>query len=315
MLLLYRGENFDPNFYYHSGVDIDHSFLLSSGKKRILLTSKMNESLARSSFRGKVLVYTDAFELIKKLAGRKKVSADMLSLSARMAKRLGKVCHLKDASMELLSERARKKPEEVSCIRKAVRHTREVFDSLDFKKAKTELDLKKQILLATLEKGLEQAFEPIVATDRNSSFPHYRASNKKLGSLVLVDYGVKYEHYCSDLTRCFILGRDKRKESEYERLQDVCNSIVDALPELKKGKDVAKFAGKAIARQKFSEMIHSIGHGVGLEIHENPRLGAKSDDKIAGTVLAIEPAFYFPNKYGMRYEETVWFDGKRARIL
>ena len=315
MLLLYRGESFDPNFYYHAGVDIDHSFLLVDKRKKILLTSRMNESLARARFRGKVVVYSNPLAEIKRLARRRTVSADFFSLSARMAQKLKNACRLKDASLELLSRRAIKKPEEISCIRRAVRHTKEIFHSLDFGAARTEQDLRKQLLLSTMEAGLEPAFEPIVATGANTSFPHYRAGKKRLGPLVLVDYGVKYGHYCSDLTRCFILDGDRKKKEEYETLEGVCRDIVDALPRLKAGKDVARLSDKLMKKAGFPEMIHSIGHGVGLEIHESPRLGLKSGDPLAKSALAIEPAFYYPKKYGMRYEETVWFDGKKARIL
>lgn len=315
MLLLYRGEEFDPNFYYHSGVDIDHSFLLLDGRKKALLTSSMNYALARSSFRGRVVAFRDPLKSISKIAGRKALSVDKSSLSARMAERLRKLGRLKDASAELIARRAVKRPDEVSLVRKAARKTREIFHSLDFGKARTELDLKKQLLLATLEEGLEPAFEPIVATGSSTAFPHYRAGKRRLGSLVLVDYGVRCGHYCSDLSRCFILDGDRKRKAEYEKLEGVCHGIIDRLPELEKGKDVAKLSEKLLEKAGFPKLIHAIGHGVGLEIHESPHLGLKSEDKLAKTVLAIEPAFYYPGRYGMRYEETVWFDGKKARIL
>jgi Xaa-Pro aminopeptidase len=315
MLLLYRGEEFDPNFYYHSRVDIGHSFLLAAGGKKILFTSRMDESLARTEFKGRVVAYHDFIEALSPFIKRKSVLYDASSMSARMAERLGKICRLKDHSVELLALRGQKRPNEVSCIRKAARMTKEIFGSLDFNKAKTELDIKKQLLLATLELGLEPAFEPIVSTDENTSFPHFSAGNKRLGRLVLVDYGVKFNHYRSDLSRCFILDADRKKKAEYESLKNICHSIADALPDMEKGREVADFAEKEITGQKFPRMIHAIGHGVGLEIHEFPRLGMKSDDKIAKSVIAIEPAFYYPKKYGMRYEETIWFDGKKARIL
>ena len=131
----------------------------------------------------------------------------------------------------------------------------------------------------------------------------------------MIDYGVRYEHYCADLTRCFILDKDNSKTKEYEKLQDICYEIVDSLPNLRTGKDVAKLSEKLIAKAKFPKLIHSIGHGVGLDVHELPRLGMKSKDRItAGAMLAIEPAFYGKN-YGMRFEETICFNGKRARIL
>ncbi len=315
MLLLYRGESFDPDFFYHAGIDIDHAFFVSSGAKRAVLVPKMNEGIAKARFRGKVVAYDDPLKSLSKLIKGKTALCDASSMSMRMGKRLGKICRLKDYSVELLQERARKKPAEVSDIRKAVRLTKEILDSLDLKGARTELDLQRQLMVKTAEMGLEQAFEPIVATDISSSYPHYQATDKKLGSLVLVDYGVRWNHYCSDLTRVFILDNDRKKKEEYENLQGICHGIVDELPALEKGRDVAALSAKLIKRAGFPELIHSIGHGVGLEIHEFPRLGMKSDDPVADSVIAIEPAFYYPKKYGMRFEETIWFDGTRARIL
>ncbi len=315
MMLLYRGESFDANFFYHSGVDIDHSFFLADGGRKKLFTPKMNEGAARAAFKGRVVTYTDPMEALAPYIKRKTVLCDGASMSLRMSGRFSKICRSKDHSLELLKMRERKKPGEVNDIRKAVRETKEIFHALDLRKAKTELGLQKQIMVETAERGLEQAFDPIVATDLSTSYPHYKANNKKLGSLVLVDYGVRWNHYCADLTRCFILDGDRKKKAEYEKLENICHAITDELPELQKGKDVAKSAEAFIAEAGFPKMIHSIGHGVGLDIHEFPRLGMKSEDTIAGTALAIEPAFYYPKKYGMRYEETVWFNGKKARIL
>jgi len=313
MLLLNRGESFDANFYYHSGVDIDHAFFLANGAKRALFVPKMNQALARESFRGRVVGCSEVLaELKKNLRG--KVLCDASSLSAGWANRLQRFCKLKDYSNELLLMRLRKKKGEVAKISRAARHTKEIINSLDFKKAKTELGLKKQLLVATAELGLEPAFEPIVASGRTTAFPHYRAGNRKLGSVVLVDYGVTYEYYRADISRCFILDGDRKKKEEYEKLKDVCHSIIDSLPELRTGKDVAKLSARLMKKAGFPEMIHSIGHGVGLDIHELPHLNFKSKDKIAGAVMAIEPAFYL-KKYGMRYEETVYFDGKKSRIF
>lgn len=313
MLLLYRGENFDANFFYQSGVDIDHSFFLVNGDKKILFTPKMNESIAHSAFDGSVVAYTDPFAELSKYVKSKVVNVDG-AISARLWMRLSKLCKLKDYSAELLTIRAKKKPTEVTDVKKAVYYTKQIFASLDFNAAKTELDLKKQLLSRTLDLGLEPAFEPIVSTDKTTSYPHYQPGKKKLGSLILIDYGVRYNHYCSDLTRCFIKDGTRKKKEEYARLKQLCNSIVDELPNLETGKEVAAFSDKLIKKAGFPVLVHSIGHGVGLDIHESPRLGLKSADKIAGSILAIEPAFYYSN-YGMRYEETIWFNGKKGKIL
>jgi Xaa-Pro aminopeptidase len=314
MLLLHRGDGFDANFFRCSGVDIDHCFFLSHGGQRTLLVPKMNERIARATFRGRVAVYSDAMKDLKRLLHGRKACYDGASMSARMAVKIRRFCRLEDSAEALLEARARKGPEEVTQIRRAVRETKEIFSSIDWKAAKTEEDVHRQLLMMTLERGLEPAFTPIVATDRNTACPHYRAGRKKLGSLVMVDYGVRRGHYCADITRCFIRDNDAKKKEQYERLQDICYFLADALPGLEQGKDLAALAEELVSRAGFPKMPHSIGHGVGLDIHEFPRLGPKSKDVLAGAALAIEPAFYLKN-YGMRFEETVWYDGKRARIL
>ena len=313
-ILLYRGEEFDSNFYYHSGVDIDHCFLLIEGKKKVLFTSSMNEAIARDKFKGEIVVFRDPLSDLEKHIGKKQtVYCDLSSTSASLYQRLSKLFSIKNYSVELAKMRSKKTSEEVSKVSKAVKITKEILDSIDFSSLKTEKDLHKWLLIQTLEQDLEQAFTPIVSSGSNTRFPHYHSSDVKLGGLVLVDYGVRFDHYCADLTRCFILDNDKKKLSEYEKLQGVCNSIIDELSNLSLGKDVAKFSDETIAKAGFPKLIHSIGHGVGLDVHEVPSLGLKSTDPISGAILAIEPAFY--HKYGMRYEETIYFDGKKARIL
>jgi len=314
MLLLYQGEAFNANFFHESKLDIDHAFLLADGTRKTLLVSLMNAAYARSRFKGRVRVYKDAIKDLSALVKGRTAGFDASSMSFRMASRIRKSCRLKDVSQELLAARAKKTPAEASLVSRAVRETKEIFESLDWKSARTEQDIHRQLLLMTFERGLEPAFPPIVSSGTGTSFPHYTAQKKKLGPLVLVDYGVRYGHYCADLTRCFIRDNDRKKKEQYERLQDICVFIADALPGLDTGKDVAKLAGELVAKAGFPKMPHAIGHGVGLDIHEFPRLGPKSDDALAGATIAIEPSFYLKN-YGMRFEETVWFDGKRARIL
>lgn len=314
MLLLYRGEGFNPNFYYHAGVDIDHSFLVAGPRKRILLVPRLNASFAKKNFKGKVVVFEDAYKELSKYVKKRTVLADLSSMNARMAQRLSRICRLRDHTVPLLEQRAKKERAEVKNMARAARLTKKIFASLDFKSAKTELGLKKQLMVATAELGLKPAFEPIVSTGKNTSYPHYNAGNKRLGSLVLVDYGVRYRNYCSDLTRCFILDGDREKKARYEKLKNVCHSLVDALPDMETGKEVAVLAERLMKKEGFLEMIHSIGHGIGLAVHEFPRLSRKYDDKIRGTTFTIEPAVYLKS-FGLRFEEMVHFDGKKARIL
>ena len=309
MILLYRGNEFNTNFYYYSGIDIDHAFLVLP--KKIILVPKMNQKLAKKIFKGKVISYSNYSEELKKILG-KKTEIDGASLPTRVYLRLKKITKMGDSTERFFEERSKKKPQEISNIRRAVKETKEIIESVDFKKYKTEMDVKKYLLQETFERGLEPAFEPIVASGVNTSHPHHSSGKKKLKGPMMIDYGVKYNHYCGDITRCFML-KGKAKD-EYEKLQQVNSEIVDELCNLRNGKEVSLFAEKTVKKYGFPKMIHSIGHGIGLDVHEFPRLNRKYKDGIKGTSFAIEPGVY-GSKYGLRYEETIYFDGKKGRIL
>jgi len=307
VILLYRGNEFNTNFYYFSGIDIDHAFLVS----KTLLVPRMNQKLAKKMFKGKVIPYSNYNKELKKLLG-KKTEIDGASLPARVYLRLKKITKIEDSTEKFFEERSKKKPQEISNIRRAVKETKEIIESVDFKKYKTEMDVKKYLLKETFERGLEPAFEPIVAAGVNTSHPHHYSGKKKLKGHVMIDYGVKYNYYCGDITRCFML-KGKAKE-EYEKLQQVTGEIVDELGNLRSGNEVSLFAEKTVKKYDFPKMIHSIGHGIGLDVHEFPRLNKKYEDRIKGTTFAIEPGVY-GSRYGLRYEETIYFDGKKGRVL
>ena len=315
-ILLYRGEKFNSNFYYLAKFDIDHAFLLVNDSHKTLFVPKLNEALARELFDGKVIVYENALEELKKKI-KSKIYVDGSSLSMRLFEKLSAFCKPKDISENLSAMRAVKSSDEVKKIAKAAKITKEIFDSIDFSKMRTENDVKKFLLMQTLERDVQPAFEPIVATDSNSSFPHYKSGNVKLGDLLLIDYAVKYQHYCADVTRCFFFSRSKEnnnREDIYESLIEITKKIVNKLGKIKQGKEIGNYAETLLKEYKLPKMIHSIGHGVGLDVHESPSLGKKSKDKITKSALAIEPAVYFKD-YGLRYEETIYFDGAKAKVL
>ncbi|MDO8554749.1 MAG: Xaa-Pro peptidase family protein [Candidatus Micrarchaeota archaeon] len=311
-ILLYRGEQFNSNFYYFSNCDIDHSFFLLKDEKRYLFVPRMNERRAEEEFDGEIIVYKDIKE-IKKYAGDK-INCDFSSLSANLYLKLNKLFTIKDISEQLLQTRMVKSSEEVELIKKATEISKNIFANIDFSEMKTEMDVKHYLLASTLEQNVEPAFNPIVATDKNSALPHYEPGDVKLGSMVLVDYAVKYKNYCSDLTRCFFLKRDKRKEEAYESARLIFYDLIDAIPNLKTGKQLALLSEKLFKKAKLPSLIHSIGHGVGLDVHEFPRLSKKFNDNLSGAILAIEPAVYFKD-FGVRYEETLYFDGKTVKVL
>ena len=312
--LLYRGEHFNANFFHHSKVDVDHSFLFVDGENQTLLVPLMNLKAASAKFNGTAIPYRDVFKELKKLLKGKTIGVDGMHVGFAITEQLKKFCKPKDVSADLLRERMKKTEEELNKIKKACNATKEILESLEMKQGASEADIQKQLLLKTLDQSLEPAFEPIVAADSNSSFPHHKTSKAKINRMVLIDYGVRYENYCSDFTRCFFFGRDGKMKSAYQKVQDAFEKITEALPSLKSGHDLSAFQRRLFPKIGLPDLPHSIGHGIGLEVHEFPRLNRKSKDLIAGTTIAIEPSAYY-NDFGVRYENTLYFDGKKVQLF
>jgi Xaa-Pro aminopeptidase len=278
----------------------------------------MNYEQAKEEFPGKSVNCRQPLEEVKKFCKGKKVDVDLDFMKAGLYKELSSVCRLNDVSEKLLLERAVKRKDEVEKITKAARAAKKIFDGLDFSSMKTEGDVKKYLLGETAYAGLRPAFEPIVASDKNSRLPHYKGANGKIGSIVLIDYGVRFGHYCSDITRTYFLDDSryaKKAEEGYYSLKRIFGEVIRELPKAKTGKRLAEFSREQIIAHGLPEPIHSIGHGIGLEVHEMPWLRMKSKNSIPKrTTMAIEPGAYFKD-YGLRFEETIYFDGKKVKIL
>lgn len=164
--------------------------------------------------------------------------------------------------------------------------------------------------------GQEPAFTPIVAFGERSAFPHgpiqrgtARDRVLKNKDVVVIDLGVKVEGYCSDITRTFYIG----KEID-EKLQNVFESVINAktLAQSIMRPGVSCSYVDDIARDSLSNkglepyFIHSLGHGVGIDIHEPPRIGPGSQDQfVENNVVTCEPGVYFIGEWGVRMEDTV----------
>ena len=162
------------------------------------------------------------------------------------------------------------------------------------------------------------SFDTIVAFGAHAAVPHHETGDTKLkfGDEILIDFGCKVDGYCSDITRTFLFGDDKKHE-EFKELY----ARVLAAHELFKEKFRAGMTGRegdALARDYLAGygldkyFTHSLGHGIGLNIHEEPRLSPKSGTVFQdGMVFSDEPGVYFAGKAGIRIEDTVFLrDGK-----
>ena len=171
------------------------------------------------------------------------------------------------------------------------------------------------------------SFETIVASGVRSSLPHGRATTAKLPrrGFVTLDFGVVLDGYCSDMTRTVHLGRASAEERRvYEAVLEAQEAGVAAVREGVVTSDVDEAARGVLRRAGLDKWFtHSTGHGVGLEIHEGPRLARKqpgarkaaAETLKAGMVVTIEPGVYMPGKFGVRIEDTVLVTKTGCEIL
>ena len=209
--------------------------------------------------------------------------------------------------------RATKDSTEIRSIQGAQQITDEVFSILceRIRPGITEKELAAEIVYEHLRRGAERmSFDPIVAFGPHSALPHAQPSDQTLrkGDVVLLDFGCFYEGYASDMTRTLVVGH--ASETFREVYQIVLCAQEKALKILRANQlacAVDAAARRVIEEAGYGEFFtHSLGHGVGLEIHEWPRLSQFSEEPVPlHAVVTVEPGVYIPGQFGVRIEDLV----------
>ena len=301
-----KGES--ASFCYFSGCRVDGSYLVLKKNGGMLLTHEMNYAEAKKSCAYPVKKFgKKPAKDLKKACGRGNIGfapGEMSSARYLALRKMAKLALVNEGE-RIAETRGRKSRGEVKKIAAAARIAKKILLQLQPWKFGTEEELASHLKMAALAHGCDISFEPIVASGKNSAHPHHKSGSAKLGNFVLVDFGVKKNGYCSDFTRCYFRGKKVAEEqAAYEKCRKIYREIIDALQACKTGKDVALLSGKLLKKYGLPPLIHSIGHGIGMEVHEYPHLGVKSHEKIERAALAIEPAAYFA-RFGVRYEGMV----------
>ena len=159
------------------------------------------------------------------------------------------------------------------------------------------------------------SFESIVAFGENSSVPHHETGMRKLkyGDVILIDYGCKYGGYCSDCTRTYLFGDDKKHEDfkkAYASVLQAHNLVKEQLTCGMIGCEADAIARNYLKKQGLDKYFtHTLGHGIGINIHEFPALSPKSRDVLLnGMVFSDEPGVYLEGEYGIRIEDSITLD-------
>ena len=162
------------------------------------------------------------------------------------------------------------------------------------------------------------SFESIVASGIRSSLPHGQASNKVIleGEPITIDFGSKL-NYCSDITRQVYNGNDSQVLKIINTVHTAMKASIDAAKPGMKCSALDAVARDYISSEGFGNYFtHSLGHGVGIDVHEQPRLSQGSTDTLEeGMVVTIEPGIYIPGQYGARLEDTILITKNGARSL
>lgn len=212
-----------------------------------------------------------------------------------------------------------KREDEVQNIRQAAKLTDQCFDFIlgKLKPGITEAEFAWKIESFFRKKGASIAFSPIVAFGKNSSQPHYRPGSdlrKPQGQtlsktdIVLLDFGARVNGYCADMTRVVFLGHPKDEWAKaYDVVLKAQQKALDLLKEgVRSGATLDAAAKEVIAETHLPPYPHSLGHNVGLAIHEGPRLTVKKDETLKpGMIFTIEPGVYIEGQYGIRIEDLV----------
>jgi Xaa-Pro aminopeptidase len=221
------------------------------------------------------------------------------------------------------SLRERKDDGEIAHLREAVRIAEHALERTvsRVKAGMTELDV-----CGILEGELRACgsrshpFETIIASGERSALPHARSSERAVGpgDLLLIDFGAESGGYCSDITRTFVVGKASPEQRElHDVVREANASASGGVRAGMRGKDADALARGYIERRGWGEEFgHSLGHGIGLEVHEAPRLSRTNDSPLpVGAVVTIEPGIYRPRWGGVRIEDDVLLTSEGAEVL
>ncbi len=320
------------NLRYLTGFTGSSGLLLLTAGRAVLITDFRYAIQAPEETAGAVEVAVEANNLWDRLrrliesGPRCRLGFERERLTVREAERLSKIDHAEPVPTANLVETLRqvKDAGEVEAIRAAATLAQEALAEIlpTVRVGETEQAVAARLELALRLRGSEwHPFETIVAAGPRSALPHARPSNRPIGrgEWLLLDFGAQLEGYCSDLTRTVVVGApaDTRQREVYEVVRQAQRRAREELRPGMSGREGDALARDVIAAAGFGEHFrHSLGHGVGLEVHEAPRLARTAEDPVpAGVVVTVEPGIYLEGWGGVRLEDDIHLTARGPECL
>ncbi|HEY4899662.1 MAG TPA: Xaa-Pro peptidase family protein [Terriglobales bacterium] len=320
------------NLRYLCGYTSSNGLLLLLAGRRVFFTDGRYTEQAREEVKGARVVIAkgplmlDAAKFIGKLSSAAVgFEADLTTVAT--AKQMRELVHRriewKPTSGLIMRQRMIKDGAELKLIRDAVKLGAKVYEhaAKAIGPGVREVEVAGKLEFAARQAGADgMSFDTIVAAGKRGALPHGRASTQAIPrhGFVVVDSGVILRGYCSDMTRTVHVGRVSRVEREWYAavLEAQLVGIAAVRPGVPAG-EVDEAVRSALRKAKLDRYFtHSTGHGVGLEIHEPPRLGKEQPERLEpGMVVTIEPGIYVPGKGGIRIEDMVVVTGNGCEVL
>ncbi len=206
---------------------------------------------------------------------------------------------------------------EIQSLRLACQKTVEVWKIIEEKQAnwKSEREVAFSIEKELLNRECKTSFEPIVASGKRSAYIHTKPTEQIISDVLLCDFGAKSQRYCADFTRTIILNPNSPLQAHAVKLKQIYTELLEMLKPGMQIKTLVERCKKRFAEQNW-HLEHALGHGIGLDVHEEPGLFEESglvlEEKM---VIALEPGVYFPQLGGIRHEDTILITKTGYEIL
>jgi Xaa-Pro aminopeptidase len=321
------------NIFYLTKATFEGFWLLIHNNKYIVITSQMIFGQVKNHFKNnaEIFVIKKSFsdELIE-ICKKYKITnlrIDTTNISYTLFNLLNiklkehKISVYPDKN-SIIEQRTIKNKEEIKNIKKACDIVSKVFETVKKKvvPGMTELDIHFKIEEEFAKNHVVQSFKTIVASGPNSANPHHISGNRKIrkNDIVLIDMGCVYKGYCSDLTRTFFVGKESKQQVKiWNIVKQAHDEALIKVNQNMKTSDIDLSARNKIKQEGYEKnFIHTTGHGVGLDIHEAPVIGSKSNEILKeGMVITIEPGIYLEKKFGVRIEDTVLVTKNGYKVL
>ena len=320
-------DNEDANMFYFTGYNGNGALVIGRKKKYLVAPRMERERAGKQNIKvykwekerlfDRILMINKGIGIKNKVIG---IDKEMFTLKMHSHfKKYFKKCRTPDISGVCSKLRETKTKKEIIAIKKACAITDSIIKNCfeRFGEFKTEADVAYFLESETKKRLCELAFKPIVASGADSSMPHSEPQNSKLkNGFCVIDFGVRYRGYCSDVSRTVYIGKPKKYEVEiYNLLLRAQYAVINSIKEGIRCSQLVETARKGLGMYE-KNFIHGLGHGIGIKVHELPSLRKESKDLLKrGMIFSVEPGIYFKKRFGIRIEDDVLIKKDNKEVL